>query len=98
VLLAGGFHGGNAAEAVVRAREMGVEVGIMFGRLFTSNPDLAFRLQMGIALKGYNREDFYRVMEPKGYIDQAFSKEFLEWRRGAKESVEAFKQVEFVDF
>jgi NADPH2 dehydrogenase len=96
VLLAGGFHGGNAVEAVVRARELGVEVGIMFGRLFTSNPDLAFRLQRGIALKAYNREDFYRVVEPRGYIDQAFSEEFLEWRGTAKGSVEAFRQVESV--
>jgi NADPH2 dehydrogenase len=81
VLLAGGFNEKNAEDAVRAAAEFGVSASIMFGRLFTSNPDLAFRLQKGLPLAKYYRDDFYRVKSPVGYIDRAFTSEFLQQQK-----------------
>jgi NADPH2 dehydrogenase len=78
VLLSGGYNADNAENAVKAAETRGVAAAIMFGRLFTSNPDLPHRIQNGVKLESYNREDFYRVKSPVGYIDQQFSAYFLE--------------------
>jgi NADPH2 dehydrogenase len=75
VLLAGGFNGLNVEAAIKAAEAKGISAAIMFGRLFTSNPDLPYRIKNAVALTPYNREDFYRVKSPVGYIDQAFSVE-----------------------
>lgn len=48
----------------------------MFGRYFTSNPDLVFRVKTGVKLAKYERSTFYNVTNKKGYIDWPFSKEF----------------------
>jgi NADPH2 dehydrogenase len=77
VLLSGGFNASNAEHAVKAAEAKGVASAVMFGRLYTSNPDFPSRLQNGIALSPYNRDDFYRAMSPIGYVDQPFSKGFL---------------------
>jgi NADPH2 dehydrogenase len=60
VLLAGGFNASKAGDAVRVAKTKSVEAAIMFGRLYTSNPDLPYRIRNGLALRGYNRDDFYR--------------------------------------
>jgi NADPH2 dehydrogenase len=79
VLLAGGFNASNAEDAVRVAKTKGVEAAIMFGRLYTSNPDLPYRIRNGLALREYNRDDFYRAKSPVGYIDQPFS---VGWNTG----------------
>jgi NADPH2 dehydrogenase len=73
VLLSGGFNEANVEDAVKAAEVKGITVAIMFGRMFTSNPDLPYRIQNGINLAPYNRENFYTAKSPIGYIDQAFS-------------------------
>ncbi|KAF2808694.1 FMN-linked oxidoreductase [Mytilinidion resinicola] len=77
VLLAGGFSASSAKKAVDEEYK-DRDVAIVFGRLFISNPDLVFRIQNGIELSPYDREDFYRVKSAHGYTDLPFSKEFLE--------------------
>jgi NADPH2 dehydrogenase len=72
VLLAGGYNRQNAEDAVRVAEARGTSVAVMFGRFFTSNPDLPHRIRKGLRLTPYNRDDFYRVMSPIGYVDQPF--------------------------
>ncbi|KAJ5131051.1 Aldolase-type TIM barrel [Penicillium bovifimosum] len=75
VIVAGGYKGKEAVEAVEgKYKEYDVVVGI--GRPFISNPDLVFRIQKGIPLVPYDREMFYRVKDPKGYVDYQFCDEF----------------------
>ena len=73
LLLSGGFNGSDAEDAVKAAEAKGITVAIMFGRMFTSNPDLPYRSWTGVSLTPYNRDDFYIVKSPIGYIDQVFS-------------------------
>ncbi|KAF8499692.1 NADH:flavin oxidoreductase/NADH oxidase [Russula emetica] len=61
---AGGF---SRDSAIKHADEKGELVA--FGRYFTSNPDLATRLQKNIPLTPYNREVFYIPESPVGYND-----------------------------
>jgi NADPH2 dehydrogenase len=75
VLLCGGFKAESAVKAVETNSDR-TDVAILFSRWFTSNPDLPFRIQRGIALSAYHRDDFYRVASAIGYVDQPFSKEF----------------------
>jgi NADPH2 dehydrogenase len=79
VLLSGGFNASNAGDSVQSAADFGVDAAIMFGRLFTSNPDLPYRIQNGLTLSPYNKDTFYTVKSPVGYIDQPFSPEFLKY-------------------
>jgi NADPH2 dehydrogenase len=74
--LSGGFSSSNSEHAVKLAEAKGVAAVIMYGRLYTSNPDLPFGLRNGIELTPYNRDDFYRVKSPIGYIDRPFCTEF----------------------
>ena len=81
-LIAGGFTPGSARRAVEEEYK-GKDIMIVFGRYFTSNPDLPFRIQKGIDLEPYNRETFYLAKSPKGYADYPFSKDFeLELHKG----------------
>ena len=75
VVVAGGFTSESAKQAVDE-RYQGYEVVVAFGRPFTSNPDLPFKVQNGIPLRPYERDHFYVPKEPKGYIDYEFSEEF----------------------
>jgi NADPH2 dehydrogenase len=77
ILLAGGFKAATAKTAVDE-EYAGKDVAIVFGRLWVSNPDLPFRVKRGIELTPYNREDFYRVKEARGYTDLPFSREWSE--------------------
>ncbi|KAK5044606.1 hypothetical protein LTR84_010620 [Exophiala bonariae] len=75
VLLAGGFTPESAKKAVDDEFK-GKDVAIVFGRHFTANPDLPFRIANGIAFASYDRPTFYGGQE-KGYTDFAFSDEFV---------------------
>lgn len=72
VILAGGY----SLQRANRALETNLRdetVAFAFGRHFISNPDLPYRLANNIALVEPERDDFYRVKSPKGYIDYGFS-------------------------
>lgn len=76
VFLAGGFTPESAKKAVdVEYKDQ--DVGIVFGRYFISNPDLAYRIEKGIALRKYDRELFYKVKSEEGYADYAFCEEWV---------------------
>ncbi|KAL9005700.1 MAG: hypothetical protein Q9188_001513 [Gyalolechia gomerana] len=75
VLVAGGFTPDSAKRAV-DDKYKGIDIMIVFGRYFISNPDLPYRVRNGIALNPYNRDNFYTAQAAKGYTDYPFSKEF----------------------
>ncbi|KAH8702966.1 NADH flavin oxidoreductase/12-oxophytodienoate reductase [Phaeosphaeriaceae sp. PMI808] len=74
VLMAGGYTPALAREAVDNYKEY--PMGIVFGRSFTSNPDLPFRIKKGIDLEQWDRSTLQVVMSPNGYIDWPYSEEF----------------------
>lgn len=76
VVLAGGYTAESAAKAVNETYKA-YDILIAFGRRFISNPDLVFRVKAGIDLAKYNRDTFYLLGSPTGYIDYPFSPEFL---------------------
>jgi NADPH2 dehydrogenase len=82
VLLSGGFTGESAKRAVDETYK-GYDVAIVFGRYWTSNPDLVFRLKEGVALQKYNRATFYTPKLREGYTDWPFSAEFEASQGGA---------------
>lgn len=77
IVLAGGFLPESAKHA---ADEMykDYDLIIAFGRYFVANPDLVFRVKENVPLAGYDRAVFYTPKEAKGYVDYAFSRQFLE--------------------
>lgn len=64
IIAAGGFTPESAEEAVAD----GVASLIAFGRHFTSNPDLPFRIERGLPLTPYDRNTFYSP-GAEGYVD-----------------------------
>ncbi len=64
--------GGYTPETAKAAVESGQVDAVAFGRHYISNPDLAQRIQKGIALAPYNRATFYGGAE-KGYTDYPFA-------------------------
>ncbi|KAL2798949.1 hypothetical protein BJX66DRAFT_15005 [Aspergillus keveii] len=75
IMVAGGYVGESAKEAV-DVHYKGHDVLVAIGRPWTANPDLPFKVKQGIPLRKYEREHFYTVRDPKGYIDYEFSDEF----------------------
>lgn len=69
-LSAGGYTRDNAMEVVAK----GEADGIVFGRYYIANPDLAERLQKNLPLNPYDRSTFYGGAE-KGYTDYPFYSE-----------------------
>ncbi|KAL4910549.1 hypothetical protein BDW74DRAFT_172020 [Aspergillus multicolor] len=68
IILAGGFKPETAKVAVdVQHRDR--DVMIAFGRHFTSNPDLPSKVKQGVELVPYDRDTFYKVGAPEGYVD-----------------------------
>jgi len=67
IIAAGGF----TAETAERAIRDGLASLIAFGRFFTSNPDLPFRLKNQLPLTPYDRSTFY-AFDAKGYTDFPF--------------------------
>ena len=79
VLLAGGYDLASATQEVDITCK-GYDVAIAFGRLFISNPDLPFRVREGLDFQKYDRDTFYTPLSKEGYLDYAFSPEFLATR------------------
>ncbi|KAH7078043.1 hypothetical protein BKA63DRAFT_509638 [Paraphoma chrysanthemicola] len=77
VLVAGGFQP-ESARRFVDEEHKRRDVVVVFGRYFISTPDIVFRLKEGIDLNPYDRNTFYNAKEERGYLDQPFSKQFLE--------------------
>ncbi|KAJ5574378.1 uncharacterized protein N7459_008805 [Penicillium hispanicum] len=75
IVVAGGYTPDSAREAV-DVTYQNHEVVVAFGRPFTSNPDLLFRLKENVELTPYQRDVLYIPKEPKGYVDFGFSAEF----------------------
>ncbi len=64
--------GGYTPESAKAAVESGQADAVAFGRLYISNPDLAQRIQKGIAPAPYNRATFYGGNE-QGYTDYPYA-------------------------
>lgn len=76
LLVAGGYTPQEAKE-LVDERYPDKQIMVLFGRYFISNPDLVFRIKQGLQLDAYDRSTFYVAGEPKGYVDYAFSEQYL---------------------
>lgn len=76
VFLAGGFTGDSARKAVDEEYP-DRDIAVSFGRHFIANPDLVFRIKEHLPLNAYDRNYFYTLKEPKGYLDYPFSEEYL---------------------
>ncbi|KAJ6021786.1 Aldolase-type TIM barrel [Penicillium herquei] len=75
VIVAGGFAPESARQAVdVHFKDY--DTLIAFGRSYITNPDLPFRVKNDIPLTPYDRNAFYSLKNPVGYIDYEFSAEF----------------------
>lgn len=79
ILIAGGYNV-DAAAKLLDSDHPSKDVVAMFGRYFISTPDLPFRAQRGLPLTPYDRSTFYTPMAAEGYVDYAFSKEFVSWK------------------
>jgi NADPH2 dehydrogenase len=75
VVVAGGYQPELAKEAVDH-KYKDHDVIVAFGRPFTSNPDLPFRIKENVALVPHDRAVLYLPKSPKGYNDWEFSDEF----------------------
>lgn len=70
LILAGGFTGQSAEDAIRSGRADAVA----FGRYFIANPDLVQRFKLGAPLNDYDRKTFYGGSAP-GYVDYPFLEE-----------------------
>lgn len=77
VFLAGGFTTETACHTV-HVKYAGFNVGIIFGRYFTSNPDLVYRVRKSLPFTKYDRSTFYTPKLERGYIDWPFSESFVD--------------------
>ncbi|KIW34665.1 uncharacterized protein PV07_01432 [Cladophialophora immunda] len=77
IILAGGYTPATASQALDTTLKDG-DIAIAFGRFFISNPDLPYRAAKNLALTPYQRDTFYKVKSPNGYIDYGFSEEWLQ--------------------
>ncbi|CAG8959779.1 hypothetical protein HYFRA_00001686 [Hymenoscyphus fraxineus] len=75
-LVAGGYNGVSAKKTVDEEYK-DKDIVVAFGKDFISNPDLVYRLREGLELTPYDMSLFYNKKEEHGYIDYAFSKEFV---------------------
>ncbi|RYP79987.1 hypothetical protein DL769_002693 [Monosporascus sp. CRB-8-3] len=75
-ILAGGYTPSSAVQTVDKDWK-GYNVLIAFGRHFTANPDLPFRIKHQIKLHPYDRSTFYVPKSFKGYADYPLSPEYL---------------------
>lgn len=75
VFIAGGYNMDSAYRAVDEEYKDS-DIAIVFGRWFTANPDLVFRVKNRLELTPYDRNKFYNNKEEDGYTTWSFSKEF----------------------
>ncbi|KAF2491837.1 FMN-linked oxidoreductase [Lophium mytilinum] len=76
LLVAGGYTSEEARE-LVDVTYPDKEILVLFGRRFIANPDLVFRIRRGLELGAYDRSTFYAAGSPVGYVDYAFSEEWV---------------------
>ncbi|KXJ96270.1 hypothetical protein Micbo1qcDRAFT_218183 [Microdochium bolleyi] len=76
IMIGGGFNAESAQKAVDETYKE-FKLAVIFGRHWTSNPDLPFRVKANVPFVKYDRPTFYVPGQSKGYNDWAFSKEFL---------------------
>ncbi|RAL06948.1 alkene reductase [Aspergillus homomorphus CBS 101889] len=76
LLVAGGYRLETAQE-LVDQRYPQKDIVVLFGRHFISNPDLVWRFKQGVELTKYQRDTFYQISEPRGYVDYPFSEGFV---------------------
>jgi len=76
VVLVAGRLTAESAKRLVDEKRKGKDVVAVFGRYFTSTPDLPFRVKEGIEFDGFDVGTFFTPKEEKGYLDQKYSKEF----------------------
>ena len=77
IFLSGGFNPESARRAVDETYK-DYNVAILFGRYWTSNPDLVYRIEKKIAFQKYDRSTFYTPSKKEGYVDWAFSDTFVQ--------------------
>ncbi|KAL7907173.1 FMN-linked oxidoreductase [Trichoderma velutinum] len=76
ILVQGGYTS-NLAKELVDKHYPDKDIVATFGRYFTSNPDLVFRIQNDLEFTPFNQEDLFATKSFKGYTDYTFSKEYL---------------------
>jgi NADPH2 dehydrogenase len=76
ILVSGGYTT-ELARKLVDEQHPDKDIAVMFGRYFTSNPDLVFKVQKNLEFTPYNEEDFIYSKSSTGYTDYAFSDEYL---------------------
>ena len=74
VLVAGGYTPALARKLVEEHPEK--DMLVLFGRYFTSNPDLVHKIENDIEFVPYDRSTFYDPENPVGYADWPFSKAY----------------------
>ncbi|OJD19676.1 hypothetical protein AJ78_00408 [Emergomyces pasteurianus Ep9510] len=77
VILAGGFTAQSAEKTIDNHKNQ--RIAIAFGRYFTANPDLPFRVFNHIDFTSYNRGTFYTPKSTVGYIDYPNSPLYDSW-------------------
>ncbi|KAB5511605.1 NADH:flavin oxidoreductase/NADH oxidase family protein [Coniochaeta sp. 2T2.1] len=82
IIVAGGYTA-ESARKIVDVDCAGHNMAVAMGRFFTSNPDLVFRIQRGIAPSMYEREFFYEPAGAKGYLGFGVSEEWEKERSKA---------------
>lgn len=68
VMISGGFNGEYTQKAVDETYK-NYKLAIVFGRHWTSNPDLPFRIKANVPLVKYDPSTFYTPKSSKGYTD-----------------------------
>lgn len=81
ILIAGGFKP-DSAKRCVNEEYKDVDMAVVFGRYFISNPDLVYRLEHDIPLEQYDRDTFYKAKSKDGYLDYPYSEEFTKEKGG----------------
>jgi NADPH2 dehydrogenase len=76
LLVAGGYTP-QEARKLVDETYPDKDILVVFGRYFIANPDLVFRIKQELELNAYDRGTFYVTGSPAGYVDYAFSEEYL---------------------
>lgn len=76
ILVSGGYTT-ELARKLVDEYHPDRDIVVMFGRYFTSNPDLVFKVQQSLQFTPFNEEDFIYSKSSKGYTDYTFSGEYL---------------------
>ncbi|KAF4448026.1 putative nadph dehydrogenase protein [Fusarium austroafricanum] len=88
ILVAGGYTPEAARQHVEAHPDK--DIMVMFGRYFTSNPDLVFKIRKGLSFRQYDRNAFYVPKSEAGYANYSYSNEYLEAAK-AQDLAETFK-------